>query len=185
MSNVEDGEDLSAAEINVALGGLSEADQFRLERYAAKWCYFLNCEKEDLVQEAFVRLLNERKWPRNIEPMAVLIQTIRSVASQWHKRQPAAPDRELVSEDGEHIVPESQQEKRDPERTLIGKQDLQQVFSLFDDDPEAQTVAEGISVGLEGTELCELADISAEELATVRRRIIRRLATAKREGTKP
>lgn len=185
MSGVEEEDALSAAEINVALGGIGEAELFRLERYAAKWCYFLNCEPEDLVQEAFARLLDKRRWPRNIETMAVLIQTIRSVASQWYKRQPTAPDRELVSEDGEHLVPESQQEKRDPERTLVGKQDLREAFSLFDDDPEAQTVVEGISVGLEGTELCELADISVEELATVRRRIIRRLATAKREGTKP
>jgi hypothetical protein len=52
------------------------------------------------------------------------------------------------------------------------------VLALFDDDPVAQVLVEGIMEDMEGQELCELAGIDTEQLATKRKLIRRRIDRA-------
>ena len=74
----------------------------------------------------------------------------------------------------------------DPHELLVENQECErirkQVLSIFEDDPVAQILTEGIIAELEGKELCELAGISAAELATKRRLIRRRINSAFPQG---
>ena len=74
-----------------------------------------------------------------------------------------------------------------PEQELIDSQDeraliarakatRQQVMALFDDDLEAQTIAEGIMEGLEGEDLRILTELDKTAFASKRRLIRRRIA---------
>ena len=51
------------------------------------------------------------------------------------------------------------------------------VLGAFNDDEVARTLVEGIMLGFEGEELCELAGIDKATLATKRRLIKRRIAS--------
>lgn len=52
----------------------------------------------------------------------------------------------------------------------------EKILQLFVDDEVAKTVVEGIMLGWEGDDLCELAGIDKAALATKRRLISRRIA---------
>jgi len=149
----------------------------------------------DLAQEAIARTLaGERKCPRSVDLTFFTIQAMRSIASAAAKAQPARANLplELVGNNDWHRAA-GEAGQRTPEDQLIDEQEdaifvqnishvRQRVLALFADDPVTSCIAEGIMEGMEGAALCELADIDAKQLATIRRSIRRSVERAFPDG---
>ncbi len=167
-----------------ALQALSADDLKKLALYARKFAAYTRSSAAELVNEAVLRTLNgDRKCPRDLPMMTFLAQTIRSVANGEYKDPGRKATLELVPSHGKMETPfEPVDERVAADENLIEKQTVNAVLALFDDDPLAQSVAEGIMIGMEGQELCELAEIDATALAAVRKKIGRRIASAYPKG---
>lgn len=148
----------------------------RLHLYGGRLAY-CGLKPEDLLQEALVRLLSgERRWPIGIDVVQVVSGAMQSIASAAYRKSRQIPVLQLVPShgDGEEIEYDGI-ETVTPEQVLADKQDLEAVKALFNADEVAAAVLDGVAAGFEGAELCELASIDSAQLATVRKRISRRL----------
>lgn len=171
---------LTSDEVSAALIAMTSEDHKRLVLYGHHFRY-TGWEPEDLIHEAIKRLLEEtRACPEGIPVLKIVSQVMRSIASEIHEENKKLPTLELVlsHSDTDGMVPDLAVDPITPERILLDQEDLTAVLALFDADVVGQTVAEGIMVGMEGADLCSLADISPAELATVRRRVSRHLQAA-------
>lgn len=171
---------LTSDEVSAALLAMTSEDHKRLLLYGHHFRYS-GWEPEDLIHEAIKRLLEgTRACPDGIPVLKIVSQVMRSIASEIHEENKKLPTLELVPShsDTDGVVPDLAVDPITPERILLDQEDLAAVLALFDADVVGQTVAEGIMVGMEGADLCALADISPAELATVRRRVSRHLQAA-------
>lgn len=174
----EEGDALSRAEVAAAVGTLTVVGWAKIQR-AAAYLTWNEADAADLRQEAICRTLEgTRTCPRSMPVEVTIIGIMRSLRSADAKARSRQP--ELVSEalGGEQLFGAS--DVPDPEQSFAEQQAgevlAHSILSVFNDDPTAQAVVEGIMLGFEGKELCELVEITSEELATKRRLIRRRLA---------
>jgi DNA-directed RNA polymerase specialized sigma24 family protein len=151
------------------------ADLERLRRYSVRLVG--SQEADGLRQEALYKALSgERQCRRDGDVVTFLARSMRSIT--WSGKK-AAKRRPTVSlEDvGGAIVDDAADD--DPHEQLVQAQECQrireEVLALFDDDPDTRLLVEGIMLGMEGQELCELVSIDTGELATKRRLIRRRI----------
>lgn len=169
---------LTADEFRAAWLALSVADLERLRRYSIR---LVGSEAAaTLRQEALYKALSgERQCKRDGHVVQFLAGAMRSLA--WSARNSAKrrPTVELEVV-GPSIV--EQESGGDPHQQLEQAQECelirQKVLALFDDDPIAQVLVEGVMEDMEGQELCELAGIDTEQLATKRKLIRRRIDRA-------
>lgn len=177
----------SQSEVLERFGALTEADLLRVKLVADRLAYG-NVSPEDLQQEAFRRAIepeNPRRWPKHISFGAFMHGAMRSIMDSYAGASSRVE--ELNESDGGFMLAER------PEATTpsfeVGLLDgetaairITTILAVFSKDKEAHDVLEGIMAGLRGKELCELADLSPDELATVRKRINRGLAREFPEG---
>ena len=174
-------------EVIERLAAMSEADLFRIRLVSEKLAYG-DLSPEDLQQEAFRRAIETnkpRRWPKHISLVVFVIQSMKSIQSSAGNS--AAHQREVNEAEGGALLStasnssapcfESRMHDEDEARAL-----KEEVLATFEGDAVAQEVLEGMMAELRGQELCELVGIDAQELATVRRRIQRGLATAFPKG---
>ena len=144
-----------------------------------------------LLAEALLRALGEvRHFKRDYPIEANLHETMRSIASSWHKarkRKPEISFEELIgSEDDERdplevfLAPHDVQAS--PQDELEYKQEIEAMLKLLADREDAQMVLLGRSEGLKGKELAEFADVDQAKLASVQRLVSRRLAAYRRQA---
>lgn len=178
MSSEEPAPRLSRDEIAEAIRSLSTANQVRLIKVARRYAR-PSIGPEDLLQEAFLRVLDGRTCPRHVDVVRFLAEVMRSVA---HGEQEKAAVRPVLvsaeSEDtGERTMIAPDPSLRAEER-MIAEQDVAGVLSLFDDDPAAQVIVEGRMEGMTADELRELTGLDrtgyGSKLKLIRRRIDRR-----------
>lgn len=168
-------------EIEAAICGFTVADYARLESAARYFGRGSSVDTGDLVQEALVRALDDRRsCPADVPIMRFLIGVIRSLASGEREkdalRHPADAS-EAVGEDGD--VLEIQDLGPDAEAILIRDEEDARIraafFTLFDDDPVAQDILVGIMEGLTAEELRELTGLDVTAYNTKRRLMRRRI----------
>lgn len=176
MTEAEDADAYSLTEALAELGKLSDEDLLRLRVAARKYTYLVDYEPDDLVNEAISRAAEGvRNWPIGLSAVQFLRGIMRSVASDWYRAQKRMPTQELVSQEGEEIVLEQTKVHITPERELMAKQNLDQLRSSFHEDPVGQEVFDAMMLGFRGKELQDLHDLTKQELATVLKRIDRRI----------
>jgi DNA-directed RNA polymerase specialized sigma24 family protein len=155
-------EHLSASECNVALVALTSNNEQSLRifkiarRYAGS-----DLDAEELVQEAFVRILDgERIWPRGLDATPFVIKVIQSIASEIRsKRKRREPYMITTGE-----IPEDTLQCPAPtaaELLELIQQDAAmraRMLEYFRDDPEIRTLAEALLEGWDKTELLSLFD---------------------------
>ena len=155
---------------------LSPADRVRLMKAAHVLAHGLPEEPEDLVQEALVRTMSgARKCPRRMKIPAFLCGVMRSLASAARKRGEAL---RFVPFDEDTMArsaagPGAENRVRDMRRRLL---------ALFHERSAEHRVVELQLEGLRGARLRESMGYTRTQLATVRRRIRRRLERARRSG---
>lgn len=178
-------EHLSLTEVTAGIRALSPFDLKRLKLFALRFTW-TGWDADDLLQEALLRMLDGRRHCRVGLPIAVaLAGIVKSVASEVCEDASHIPLLELVpshSDEETTKVPEQLRDNFSPERILAGQQDLAAMKALFSTDPPAGAVFEGMLAGFEGAELSEVSDVAHADLATVRKRIARRIGTTLLKG---
>lgn len=179
---------LTLNEVTAAIRALSPFDMKRLKLFANKFAW-TGWDPDDLLQEALMRMLDGRRnCPVGLEMAVALSGVVKSVASERADSAKHVPILELVPSHGDEaapkaaLTPEQLREDRTPERIVAGRQELEAIRALFKADPPAEAVFDGMLAGYEGAELSEISDIAQSELATVRKRIARRLDAALLKG---
>jgi DNA-directed RNA polymerase specialized sigma24 family protein len=116
---------------------------------------------EDLIQEAYLRVLNgQREWPRRVATVPFLAGVMRSVAWDW--RAPHFDDVEL-----ELIGYEDQ--------SAAARIDIKKIIDMFSDDPAAQAILLPMAEGARGEELRASSGLTKTEYENKRTKIRRRL----------
>jgi DNA-directed RNA polymerase specialized sigma24 family protein len=150
----------------------------------------LPVEPDALLTEAVARTLGGvRKFNREHPIEANLYETMRSIASSWHKarkRKPEVSLEDLISsgeddQDPLEVLAAPEGSQPSPEQELQFKQEMDGILALFEDREDAQLVIMGRAEGLKGTALAECAGLDQASLASVLRLISRRLSGHRRE----
>lgn len=168
----------------------SAADRKRWFLFAARLLKGLPVPPDALLGEAVARALaGVRKFNREHPIEANLHETMRSIASSWHKTRKRKPEinfEDLIGSDTDgqdplevFVAPDEVQSS--PQDELEYKQELDAILALFADREDAQLVVLGRADGLQGKTLAEFADIDQAKLASVQRLITRRLAEHRRD----
>ena len=180
MVDQQQEEYLTGDEVILRLKELSRADLQRIKQismYIARSAQ----DAEDLRQEAYKRALNgSRRCGRDQDFVRFLAGAMQSIQHARLKGMVRLkPHEELLQRMPNAI---SASPPPDPLGVLLEQEHEFHLamgkLKLFGDDPIALTLIEGIMEGFQGAELCELAGITPQELATKRRLIKRRLDAA-------
>jgi hypothetical protein len=153
---------LTREEIVRAIQTLRDAEKTALMKIARAYARKTPYDHEDLIHEAFARVLGgQRGWPRDVPALLFLGGVVRSIAWDWkHDQQEDETD---------------PQDPRAAERTAIAKLDAANILKQFDDDPVAKKIVFGMMEGLRGDELRELSGLSKTEYESKRTKIRRRI----------
>lgn len=186
QEEAQDADHLSVEEVRATIRQLGKVDAAKI-RQAARW-FERRCgtPADDLMQEAFVRMIGgSRRVPRNSGFVAVVVQVIRSIAS-GEIDAIAKGQREVRSIPNGTDGPEMVDSSPSPECTVMSARDdgrtLAAIDHLIEDDEQLQLLAEGLCDGMMGDELEQLLEVDTKGLATIRKRLKRRLLSAFPKG---
>jgi DNA-directed RNA polymerase specialized sigma24 family protein len=153
---------LSSNEAIQALRAMTIAEKTQLMKVAISYARRTHYGHEDLIQESLLRVLDGRRpWPRGLGAVPFLAGIARSITWDW--KTESLEDRSS----GSHPQGE--------ERNVIARIDAIKLVSLFDDDPVAQAIIEGMLDGARGEELKELSGLKDTEYESKRVKIRRRI----------
>jgi RNA polymerase sigma-70 factor (ECF subfamily) len=150
-----------------------------LRRVADKYSWRCPLDPEDLLQEAFRRALEERegrKCPAHVDVVKFLAEAMRSIADGEAEKIEYHITFAPIAQHGD------QQEKGavDPEDSspnaedkITCEQHVAAMLALFQDDPVARDLLEGIMGDFDADELRELTGLDKTAYAS-KRRLIRR-----------
>jgi len=182
----QDADQLSVDEVRETIRRLGKGDAAKI-RQAARW-FERRCgmPADDLMQEAFVRMVGgSRHVPRGPDFVAVVLQVIRSIASA-EIDSIAAGQREVRAIPNGTDGPEMVDSGPSPECMVLSAHDdgqtLAAIDHLIEDDEQLQFLVEGLCDGMMGEELEQLLEVDTKGLATIRKRLKRRLLSAFPKG---
>lgn len=169
----------------------SPTDRKRWMLHSLRLLKGLPVPPDALLGEAVTRALaGARKFNREHPIEANLYETMRSIASSWHKARKRKPEislEDLVSSDREasdplEVLIAAEGVQTSPQDELEFKQEMEAILALFSDRQDAQMVVLGRFEGLQGKELADFSDIDQAKLAAVLRLVGRRLAGYRRDA---
>lgn len=170
----------SRDEIAEAIRALTPAQWARLHKAAHYFGWAYNCNPDDLLQEAFCRLLGgSRSWPNDIDLVRTLVQAIRSIANGESERLENQVEIVPVAAPGAKIATaidvSNNKETQEEEMMMAEQEEALRLAAkgLFPQDTVAQDLIDGILSGYEGQELRELTDLTETGYAS-KRRLVRR-----------
>lgn len=136
---------------------------------------------EDLLHEALYRTLaGKRRWPLDVNLVAFLAQTMRSVASEERDRAAFEPinlaSDSGAQEDNDRGISEQTPDARTPEALAAANSALRQIENLFADDPAAINILRGLGEGRTPNEIQTMSGMTETEYASTQKRIQRALA---------
>jgi DNA-directed RNA polymerase specialized sigma24 family protein len=179
-------------EIGLAIEKLTKAEWAKLHSFARNRARAMalrgsDFTEEDLVKEAIVALLEERRhWnPKKVDLVGVLMGAVRSIASNYRASKEngeyALPSSQIFSPAEDEAEADSPTEihpdgRPNPEQTLIVSNFLAEIYSLFEDDPEAMVIMDGWRDRMSGPEIIAALEIDRNAYETIVRRIRRKAA---------
>lgn len=163
-----------------AFAALSLSEQQRLRQIARLRALGIPAMTwEDLLHEALVRTLaGKRQWPLEVNLVAFLAQTMRSIANEERERTAAepidyAPGPGIDDEHSGHA--DSMIEVRTPESELMARSTLQKIEHIFATDAEAIHILHGLAEGLTPAETQMRSGMTRIQYASAQKRIQRAL----------
>lgn len=184
----------SRDEVAAAIRAFTPADWARLKRVAAKYAFARPISSEDLIQEAFMRALDTRVCPSDIDVVKFLAEIIRSVADgEADKVEHKAKLVPIANTGGsDDLVYDIADEAANAEACLVEAEHAERciaahagLVALFDDDPTAQLILEGMMDDMAGEELRELTGLDKVAYDSKRKAIRRKIAKHYPNGWKP
>ncbi len=179
---------LTVDELRASISSLTQADQIRLAKTARILCGGSGYALNDLVNEAAERALRgSRKCPRSVSVVTFLANAMKSIVSAEREAAESRPKLISMSATGtEGLVLDVRDGSRNPEEVMLAVEDyearLKALDRMFSDDEEAQIVIMADIDGLSGEAIRDMQGWNERELATVRRRIRRRIEQAQHQG---
>ena len=178
---------VSSPDIVAEITALGDADVLRLQAIARLRARGLpGLDGADLLNEALLRLIDgSRGRPRHVPLIAVVAQTMRSVAHAHWRR--AMLERSLMVATDEGAV-EGQPDPSpavDPERATAAAQALAEVDRLFAADRVALQIVSGLADGLGAAEIQRRYAIDDTAYDTARKRMRRALLRRDGDGGRP
>jgi DNA-directed RNA polymerase specialized sigma24 family protein len=154
-------ETYTAAEIREAVKSLTTQHKTALVKLAKVYAMKTSFGHEDLLQEAFMRVLaGRRKWPKSVAVEPFLAGVMRSIAWDWQvERHEGVEVNETSYED----------------QTASEKIDTLKTIALFNDDSIAQKIIIALLDGARGEELRKLSGLTKTEYESKRAKIRRRI----------
>jgi DNA-directed RNA polymerase specialized sigma24 family protein len=184
----------SRDEIAGAIRSFTPADLARLKMVAKKYSFGRPIEPNDLLQEAYVRALDSRACPAHISVVKFLAEAMRSVA---HGEAEKVERKAIFVPIGATGEPEDeacsvQDQADNSEAQLIASQQAKKcvavhtaVVALFDDDPIAKVILEGMMEELTVEEMLDLTGLDKTAYDSKRKLIRRRVDKRYPEGWTP
>ncbi len=184
-------EEVSDAIEKVSPDGWTKIYAFANNRARFMALYGGSIVETDLVQQAIVALLEERRtWkPSQVNFVGLLIGAIRSIASN-HKAKSLSsgysiPESQFApTDDGDESQaltalfadsrPNQEQTMIQAERKADNAVRVEELYGLFDRDKEARDVMDGWLAGMSGTEIIEVMEIDRKGYETIAKRIRRK-----------
>lgn len=167
----------------------SPVDRKRWMLHSARLLKGLPIPPDALLGEAVARALaGARKFNRGHPIEANLHETMRSIASSWHKARKRRPEislQDLIGSDDDapdplEVLTAPEGTQPSPQQELEFKQEMDAILALFADREDAQMVVLGRFEGIQGKDLADFADIEQAKLASVLRLVSRRLSGYRR-----
>jgi hypothetical protein len=184
----------SRDEIATAIRSLTPADLARLKIVAKKYTFGRPTEPNDLLQEAYLRALDSRVCPAHVDVVKFLAEAMRSIAhGEAEKVAHKATFVPIAVTGGpEDEATSVQDETDDAEAQMIASQWADQcvgthaaIIALFEDDPIAKLVLEGVMEELTVDEMRELTGLDKIAYDSKRKLIRRRIDKQYPGGWKP
>lgn len=151
---------------------LHHADMLRLHRYGGSLISVLRLrlvEPEDLIHEAFARVLKgRRRWPRKVPFLNFSCGVIKSIAwEKWVEENRNVPESELPPDFiANHIDPSP-----GPEHMIVTKETLEDILWLFGDDKIALAILEKRLMGYSPEEFKKELGITENQYNAALKRI--------------
>lgn len=178
-------------QVRAALAALTVDDVRRLKVISRYFAPRSGMSDDDLLQEAFLRVLGSRTCKVSVGIVGFVAGTLKSIASESPRaRKKAREDRGLeivyVPEYGAGGVSEPASDEVSPEdeamARLIYSRELNRIENLLKDDEELQFLAEGLIDGYRGKGLEDLLGTDTKGLAAAKKRLFRKMDLAFPDG---
>jgi DNA-directed RNA polymerase specialized sigma24 family protein len=181
-------------EIAAAIKSFSAADLARLKMVARKYAFGRPIEPEDLLHEAYLGALDSRACPSHVDVVKFLAEAMRSIAHGEAEKVEHKVTLVTIAGLGgsEDEAANIKDEAEDAEAQMMAAQDANRfvaayttVIALFDDDPTAQLLLEGMMEEMSAEEMRELTGLDKTAYDSKRKLIRRRIDKQYPEGWKP
>lgn len=180
-------------EIAAAIRSLSAVDLARLKMVARKYAFGRPIEPDDLLQEAYARALDSRACPSHVDVIKFLAEAMRSIAhGEAEKVEHKVTLVPIAKTGGPYDADSIKDEADDAETRMIAAQRAERciathaaVIAVFNDDPTAQLVLEGMMEEMTAEEMRELTGLDKTGYDSKRKLIRRRIDKQYPEGWKP
>jgi DNA-directed RNA polymerase specialized sigma24 family protein len=161
MDAVTSPRDASQPELVAAIVQLTAGEKIAIMKIARLYARGTPFDHDDLVHEAFARVLEGRRiWPGHLPAVRFFGGVLRSIAWEWRReRHGEVPPVETATPAG------------GPDAAL----DAAKIVSLFDDDPVAKRVVLAMMEGARGEELQAVSGLNRTEYQSKRTKIRRRI----------
>jgi DNA-directed RNA polymerase specialized sigma24 family protein len=179
---------LTVAEIRSGIGSLTDADLGRLNRAARAFSAICRLPAEDLIQEAYARVLEgKRTCDRGTGIVSFLCGVMKSISSHETEARQNGQRPGPVLRNGQPVIPDIKTNTASPEDMAASVIDdrprLLRISEAVKGDEKLELLLEGILDNWRGADLRDLLDVDDRGLAALRKRLSRRLADASAERT--
>jgi DNA-directed RNA polymerase specialized sigma24 family protein len=184
----------SRDEIAAAIRSFTPADLARLKMVAKKYSFGRPIGSDDLLQEAYMRALDSRACPADVDVIKFLAEAMRSIAhGEAEKVEHRSTFVPIETSSGRNDEACSVKDENDDAEALLmlGEQAKKHiavhatVIALFEDDPTAKLILEGMMDDLTVEEMCDLTGLSKTAYDSKRKLIRRRTDKRYPEGWTP
>ena len=167
----------SPADVEQAIRGLRDEDWLRLEKAASYHVYrYSSINPKEVLAEAVSRMLGgERRWPRDVNFNTYFRNVLRSVADELRNKEKerlGLGTTVLVAfDDGQDGPPDG----RDLVQQVEHQETIEQIWGLFSDDEQVQSLVLGAEEGMTAIEVQKEFNLSGAEYDAARKRLDRGL----------
>lgn len=172
-----DDEYFTVTEIKQLIQQLSDAEILKLGQIARTYTSRNSCllNSDELLNQAIIVIASgKRKFPREVPLLAFFAKTMKSIAS--NEKRKASRKFTPVNDD-----PENDPILNEPDKTInveseaITDQELENIYSLFEDDDDITLLLMAKCEGLTPDETCETTGWNRTQYNTVQKRLRRAL----------
>ena len=176
-------------EVVAGLQGLSDPERGKLRGLSRILAGMADMEPNELLNEAFLRMLDTRSCPTDVDMAGFAIMTLRSIASTAYRREKKRAAEGITSipiaanDGGLDPADDAASPEEEALARIFYSESLARVDAAIADDEELQLLVMGLCDGLFGKKLEQLLSTDTKGLAAARKRLAKRLVKAFPEGS--